>query len=208
MTIGRLSPYGTSVVRPQHLGVLRSDREIADDYLKGDQRAFNTVIQGSIAQALGITSNVSESNDHALVTHVLIDLLQVEFGTTDTHDKPTSIVVAGSIVLQHRTLLKTHLIISNSGIVRGRDVLPRAHPNDGYVDVLEIDEAITTRQRLSAWNRANTGSHLPHPQLRASRSTEFEWSGRASRMVADDVTFAGVVWLRCKVLTDATSLYF
>jgi len=26
--------------------------------------------------------------------------------------------------------------------------------------------------------------------------------------VADDVTFAGVVWLRCKVLADATSLYF
>ena len=117
-------------------------------------------------------------------------------------------MVAGSIVLQHQTLIKTCLIISNSGIVRGRDVLPRAHPNDGYVDVLNIDEAITTRQRLSAWNRAKTGSHLPHPQLRAIRSTEFEWSGRASRMVADDVTFAGVVWLRCKVLADATSLYF
>ena len=208
MTMGRLSPYGTSVERPQHLGVLRSDREIANDFLKGDQRAFNTVIQGSIAQALGITSNVSESNARALVTHVLIDLLQVEFATTDTQDKPTSIVVAGSIVLQHHTLLTTHLIISNSGIVRGRDVLPRAHPNDGYVDVLKIDEAMTTRQRLSAWRRAHTGSHLPHPQLRTSRNTEFEWSGRASRMVADDVTFAGVVWLRCKVLTDATSLYF
>ncbi len=208
MTIGRLSPYGTSVERPQHLGVLRSDREIANDFLKRDQRAFNTVIHGSIAKALGVTSNVSESNARALVTHVLIDLLQVEFGTTDAQDQPTSIVVAGSIVLQHRTLIETHHIISNSGIVRGRDVLPRAHPNDGYVDVLEIDESITTRQRLSAWRRAKTGSHLPHPQLRASRSTEFEWSGRASRMVADDVTFAGVVWLRCKVLTDATSLYF
>lgn len=208
MTIGRLSPYGTSVVRPQHLGVLRSDREIANDFLTGDQRAFNTVIQGSIAQALGITSNVSESNARALVTHVLIDLLQVEFGTTDRQDQPTSIVVAGSIVLQHRTLFNSHLIISNSGIVRGRDVLPRAHPNDGYVDVLKIDEAMTTRQRLSAWRRAQTGSHLPHPQIRASRSTEFEWSGRASRMVADDVTFVGVEWLRCKVLADATSLYF
>lgn len=208
MTISRLSPYGTSVVRPQHLGVLRSDREIASDFVKGDQRASNTVIQGSIAQALGITSNDLGNNTRALVTHVLIDLLQVEFGTTDTKDERTSIVVAGSIVLQHHKLLKSHLIISNSGIVRGRDVLPRAHPNDGYVDVLNIDEAMTTRQRLSAWRRAKTGSHLPHPQLRASRSTEFEWSGRASRMVADDVTFAGVVWLRCKVLTDATSLYF
>ena len=111
-------------------------------------------------------------------------------------------------MLQSHTLLKTHLIISNSGIVRGRDVLPRAHPNDGFVDVLEIDEAMTTRQRFSAWRRSKTGSHLPHPQLRASRSPEFEWSGRASRMVADDVTFTGVEWLRCKVLTDATSLYF
>jgi len=208
MTISRLSPYGTSVVRPQHLGVLSSDREIASDYLRSDQRAFNTVIQGSIAQALGIASNDSSTNTRAMVTHVLIDLLQVEFATTDTQNKPTSIVVAGSILLQHRTLLKTHLILSNSGIVRGRDVLPRAHPNDGYVDVLNIDEAITTRQRLFAWRRAQTGSHLPHPQLRASRSTEFEWSGQASRMVADDVTFAGVVWLRCKVLADATSLYF
>jgi hypothetical protein len=27
-------------------------------------------------------------------------------------------------------------------------------------------------------------------------------------MVADDVTFTGVEWLRCTVLTDATSLYF
>jgi len=208
MTISRLSPYGTSVERPQHLGVLRSDREIASDFLKGDQRVSNTVIQGSIAQALGITSNDSSIDTRALVTHVLIDLLQVEFATTDSQDKPRSIVVAGSILLQHRTLLKTHLILSNSGIVRGRDVLPRAHPNDGYVDVLNIDEAITTRQRLFAWRRAKTGSHLPHPQLRASRSTEFEWTGKASRMVADDVTFAGVVWLRCKVLADATSLYF
>lgn len=208
MTISKLSPYGTSVVRPQHLGVLRSDREIANYFLKGDQHTCNTVIQGSIAQALGITSSDSESNTRAFVTHVLIDLLHVEFGTTDTRDKPTSIVVAGSIVLQQHTLLKSHLIISNSGIVRGRDVLPRAHPNDGYVDVLEIDEAITMRQRLSAWHRAKTGSHLPHPQLRASRRTEFEWSGTASLMVADDVTFAGVEWLRCKVLTDATSLYF
>ncbi len=208
MTISRLSPYGTAVVRPQHLGVLSSDREIASDYLRSDQRAFNTVIQGSIAQALGIASNDSSTNTRAMVTHVLIDLLQVEFATTDTQNKPTSIVVAGSILLQHRTLLKTHLILSNSGIVRGRDVLPRAHPNDGYVDVLNIDEAITTRQRLFAWRRAQTGSHLPHPHLRASRSTEFEWSGQASRMVADDVTFAGVVWLRCKVLADATSLYF
>lgn len=208
MTISRLSPYGTSVVRPQHLGVLHSDREIASDFGKGDQNVFNTVIQGSIAQALGITSDVSEIETRALVTHVLIDLLHVEFGTAETQKKPLSIVVAGSIVLQHHTLLKTHLIISNSGILRGRDVLPRAHPNDGYVDVLEIDKAITVRQRLSAWRRATTGSHLPHPQIRASRSTEFEWSGRASRMVADDVTFAGVVWLRCKVLADATSLYF
>lgn len=214
MTIGKLSPYGKSVSRPQQLAVLQSDREIAADFLKTKFPTSNTVTNGSIARALGIAPHNPSIDARTLVTHVLIDLLHVEFRTedkwyrTNSDNKVTSIVVAGSIVLQHLTPFSTHLVISNSGIVHGRDVLPRAHPNDGFVDVLHIDYAMTNRQRISAWRRAKTGSHLPHPHLRASRDTEFEWSGRSSRMVADNVTFVGVEWLRCTVLADATSLYF
>jgi diacylglycerol kinase family enzyme len=100
------------------------------------------------------------------------------------------------------------LILSNSGILRGRDVLPRAHPNDGFVDVLEIDQEITLRQLALAWSRSKTGSHLPHPHFRVSRATEFQWSGSPSKMVADGVAYAGVVSLQCTVLADAMAIYF
>jgi len=76
------------------------------------------------------------------------------------------------------------------------------------MDVLEIDPKITLRQRALAWHRSATGSHIPHPQLRVSRSNHFQWSGRPSQMIADGFTYKGVVWFRCKVLADAMSIYF
>ena len=212
MTIRKLSGYGTIVTPPENLRVLHSDLDIANAYLSGETHTACTVVQGSIAQSLGITSDHLHHGNREHMTHVLIDLLQVDFTTSKKHSKQhskqQSIVVAGSLVLGKRTLLTTHHIISNSGILRGRDVLPRSHPNDGFVDVLEIAPSITPRQRLVAWHRAKTGSHLPHPLIRATSNTQFEWSGRPSRMVADGVTFTGVDWVRCSVLADAIGLYF
>jgi hypothetical protein len=141
------------------------------------------------------------------MTLVNIDLMQLEY-RTDTSENSIFLIVAGTLAMQRRTALSTSLILSNSGILRNRDVLPRAHPNDGFMDVLEIDPKITLRQRALAWHRSKTGSHLPHPQLLVSRSIDFQWSGRPSRMIADGVTYKGVVWFRCKVLADAMSIYF
>ena len=212
MTIRKLSGYGTSVTPPGNLRVLHSDLDIANAYLSGEANTACTVVQGGIAQSLGITSDYLRHSNREHMTHVLIDLLQVDFTTSKQHSKQhanqLSIVVAGSLVIEKRTPLTTHHIISNSGILRGRDVLPRSHPNDGLVDVLEISPSITPRQRLVAWHRAKTGSHLPHPLLRATSNTQFEWSGKPSRMVADGVTFTGVDWVRCSVLADAIGLYF
>jgi diacylglycerol kinase family enzyme len=54
---------------------------------------------------------------------------------------------------------------------RGRwDAAPRAHPNDGWLDVIEVDEAMSWRSRWQAWRRLPTGSHLPHPDIGTRRS--------------------------------------
>jgi hypothetical protein len=173
------------------------------------------VTKGSIAQALGISSGRIQNLDpNQQMTLVDIDLLQIDYRTTtslnaNAKSSTTSrIVVAGSIAIQHRTLLSTCLILSNSGLLRSRDVLPRAHPNDGFVDVLEVDPKISIRQRAIAWRRSATGSHLPHPSFRVSRSIDFQWSGSPAHMIADGVTYKGVVWLQCTVLADAMKLYF
>ena len=217
MTISKHGLYGTPVSRPSSLHVLQSDLEIAQHYISGDTATTCTVTQGSIAQSLGISSGrIQDPEPNQQMTLVNIDLLQIDYRTTtslnanaNAKSSTTSrIVVAGSIAIQHRTLLSTCLILSNSGLLRSRDVLPRAHPNDGFVDVLEVDPKISIRQRAIAWRRSATGSHLPHPSFRVSRSIDFQWSGSPAHMIADGVTYKGVVWLQCTVLADAMKLYF
>jgi hypothetical protein len=213
MTISKHGLYGTPVSRPSSLHVLQSDLGIAQHYVSGDTATPCTVTKGSIAQALGISSGrIQDPDPNQQMTLVDIDLLQIDYRTTTPSTANSSatsrIVVAGTIAIQHRTLLSTCLILSNSGLLRSRDVLPRAHPNDGFVDVLEVDPKISIRQRAIAWRRSAIGSHLPHPSFRVSRSIDFQWSGSPAHMIADGVTYKGVVWLQCTVLADAMKLYF
>jgi hypothetical protein len=210
MTIRKLGPYGTPVSRPSDLVVKRNDRELAQHFISPNRATPCTLTKGSIAQSLGITGHAVDpiSDPNQQMTRVDIDLLQIEYRTDTSEDVSSQLVVAGSLALQHRTALSTSLILSNSGILRGRDVLPRAHPNDGFVDVLEIDQEITLRQMALAWSRSRTGSHLPHPHFRVSRATDFQWSGSPSKMVADGVAYDGVVTLQCTVLADAMAIYF
>lgn len=48
---------------------------------------------------------------------------------------------------------------------------PRAHPNDGVIDVTV--GSLPWRQRVEAARRARTGSHLPHPDLRTVRAAQW-----------------------------------
>jgi len=65
------------------------------------------------------------------------------------------------------------LVILNSAYLGTWHAGPRAHPNDGRLDV--IDGALGFRQRLQARRRAATGAHLPHPALSTSRVATGEW---------------------------------
>jgi hypothetical protein len=50
------------------------------------------------------------------------------------------------------------------------DVAPRAHPNDGRLDVVEVDAAMSWRARLQAARRLPSGRHVPHPAIRVGRA--------------------------------------
>ena len=49
---------------------------------------------------------------------------------------------------------------------------PRAHPNDGLLDVYEA--SLGPRDLLKVSRRARLGSHLPHPAIRERRATRLE----------------------------------
>jgi YegS C-terminal NAD kinase beta sandwich-like domain len=50
------------------------------------------------------------------------------------------------------------------------DVAPRGHPGDGRLDVLDVDPTFGLADRVKAWRRLPTGTHVPHPRIRV-RST-------------------------------------
>lgn len=65
-------------------------------------------------------------------------------------------------------------VVANTDYVQGRQWLPRAHPNDGVLDRLDVDAAMSIRQRYQAMRRARAGNHLPHPCMRATRGERFD----------------------------------
>ncbi|MCD9623081.1 diacylglycerol/lipid kinase family protein [Rhabdothermincola salaria] len=48
------------------------------------------------------------------------------------------------------------------------DLGPRSHPDDGLLDI--TDATMALGDRWKAWRRLPTGTHLPHPSLRTTRT--------------------------------------
>jgi len=88
------------------------------------------------------------------------------------------------------------------------DVAPRAHPNDGRVDVVTVDAAMGVRDRWQAWRRLPTGSHLPHPRIAVARRATFETTfERPLAIFVDGVERARSRDLRVTVEPDAAAVY-
>lgn len=61
------------------------------------------------------------------------------------------------------------LAAMNAEFLGAWDVAPRAHPNDGLLDVIEVAADMSLADRVKARRRLPTGSHVPHPAIRQGR---------------------------------------
>ena len=87
------------------------------------------------------------------------------------------------------------------------DVAPRAHPNDGRLDVVHVDGAMSWRARWQAKQRLPLGTHVPHPSIRVRQAAEIEFHfSRSRRLVVDGVSEGRVRHLRVQVHTDRAVL--
>jgi len=87
------------------------------------------------------------------------------------------------------------------------DVAPRGHPNDGRVEVLEVDTRMSVRQRMIARSRMQTGTHLPHPDVSVKSVSEFVWSGSALTMWIDGAKIGLVQFVEIQVMKDFATLW-
>jgi diacylglycerol kinase family enzyme len=102
-----------------------------------------------------------------------------------------------------RTLFSSRTIVVMNGTHLGDlDLGPRAHPDDGLLDV--TDGRLRLADRLRAGTRMRTGSHLPHPDLTTSRSASFSATfARPAAVFVDGVGAGDVTELAVRCLPDA-----
>jgi YegS C-terminal NAD kinase beta sandwich-like domain len=64
----------------------------------------------------------------------------------------------------------------NAEFLGAWDVAPRAHPNDGLLDVVDVAPAMSLADRVKARGRLATGAHVPHPAIAVSRQSAVQLS--------------------------------
>jgi YegS C-terminal NAD kinase beta sandwich-like domain len=181
VTIRKGQAWGSPLTIPTGLVQVASNAELAAAVINGPPNAPIIISGGDLGRTLGLGSRTPSAGTPG--TALPLDLIRVE--------------------LNGRTgWMGLHLIVRNSwwrGAITAAmnvqflgdwDVAPRAHPNDGKFDRLQVAPDMTVGDRWKARSRLALGTHLPHPkiQIRQMTSTEIELDHRAA------VHLDGVRW--------------
>jgi hypothetical protein len=162
VTIRRGEPWGTPVVRPPDLRVVISDAEVAAA-ARDDPNRPVTMSGGDLHRSLGSPTVRSE------MQRLPIDVLEI---TADSE-----VFTAVAHVVLRRSWWRGRIVAAmNVDHVGGWNVAPRAHPNDGRVDLIDVDATMTLRERWQARVRLATGTHLPHPKITVRTATTAAWT--------------------------------
>lgn len=191
MTIEKGKPWGSPCIVPPSRIVVGSDRDLAR--CRAEEQISLT--GGDIWKSLGSPS-VPKINAEA--TEVLIDALEVEI------DNGNHLLAASSVEVGTFLGLRRYLCLANASFVGKRNVAPRAHPNDGALDLLEIGAEISWRQRWTASRRALTGTHVPHPHITSRRVRELliERESSSEILRIDGMKYSTWSSLRVRILPD------
>jgi hypothetical protein len=170
MTIRKGEEWGIQFVAPEHLVLLPDDKHLA----QMDQTTVGTLTGGDIHNALGSPAPVQPG---VMCTQLQIDAMYVEIQMSATDEYS---LFAGSSVEVGRlrpSLFRKgqYVCVTNGGLIQGRNLAPRAHPNDGVLDSVTFSEEMTFRERLLAMKKSLTGTHLPHPNIHVSRAESFSF---------------------------------
>jgi hypothetical protein len=204
VTIRKGDSWGEIVDPPAGLQTFRSSRELArlltssPSSVHGKQ--FSCILLAKNFQRLLGRSKSRGKHD----LRIVVDLLQVEVTAGGVGRQ---FIAIDTVLLPGSRWSGAVVLITNTGFAQGRRLAPRAHPNDGRMDVLKVDPTMTVRQRLLAVQRTRWGTHLPHPCLSVDQMSDFSWSGPAGSLHIDGQSIRSVTDVTVRVLPDALVLY-
>ncbi|NNE74046.1 MAG: hypothetical protein HKN26_10305 [Acidimicrobiales bacterium] len=190
MTARRNQDWGEIGPLPTGRTICATDAELADWYTaqSGDELPLVGLIGGDLYRTLGGRGDRERPfRDDA--TRVAIDLVEV---TLD--GDPTTHMGVAHLVARRSWLFGPVTFVMNADFFGRWNVAPRAHPGDGRVDIVEGDLGLG--DRLKAWRRLPSGTHVPHPGITQRRSAAF------------NLTFAGPrrIWLDGRPIGSSVSV--
>lgn len=130
------------------------------------------LIGGDLARTVGATGDAARlRSDDA-------QRLPIDLGTVLV-DGRLELFVA-HLVVRRAFWQGPFVVVMNAEFLGPMKMAPRAHPNDGLLDVLE--GSLGLDDRLRARSRTRTGDHVPHPDIRQRRvaAAQFDVPPRAS----------------------------
>lgn len=162
MTVGKGLPWGQAGPLPEDGVVVGSDAEARAvlEAARREQRPYPVLglVGGDLCRTLGGTGDADRLRSAEAMT------LPVDLGEVLV-DGRLHLFVAHLVA--RRSWWRGRVVAAmNAEWLGGWDVAPRGHPNDGRLDLLDADLGLGDRWKARA--RLATGTHLPHPGIRAA----------------------------------------
>jgi len=194
VTIRKGEEWGAPVDRPAMLRFVGSDAEVVEAYASGDEPDI-AVIGGDLRRSIG------EPTDRARMQRLPIDLVDIVTDGVAT--------TAVAHVIARRSWWRGPIIaVMNVDHLGEWNLAPKAHPNDGRVDVVEVDPNMPMRARWQARSRLPTGTHLPHPAIATRQVREMSWDfDRPLGIWVDGDGIGDTRNLTVRVRPDAAAVY-
>lgn len=164
MTIAKGQPWGEPGELPVDAPVAGSDEELA--HLAGQGHRIVGLRAGDLARTVGVEPGRPSTRMRLPVDLGVVTVDGVEHG------------FAAHVVVRNSWWRGRVVAVMNAQYVGAFDVAPRSHPNDGLLDVVDVDPTMTMADRWKARRRLPSGTHVPHPSISTRRlkqwSVEFE----------------------------------
>lgn len=96
--------------------------------------------------------------------------------------------------------------VCNAQFVKGRNLAPKGHPNDGRFEVVEVSARTSVRQRFLILSRLSTGTHVPHPDIRIRQMSAYSDAESSGAVLIDGVSIPGVIDT-IRVIPDAIVIW-
>ncbi len=194
MTIRKGEEGGTAVPQPASLTIAAGDAELAQ--LVADDRAGSFGVSGGdLHHSLGAPPRRQE------LRRLPLDALLVRIDNME-------MLAVAHVVARNSWWRGPLLAVLNCSTLRTWNVAPRAHPNDGRFDVVEVSATMSLRQRWQARRRLPLGTHVPHPGIATSTADHGAWTFETPRDIeVDGVRRGRAARLEITLLPDHFSIH-